>query len=51
MQTSLAGALGLPMMGMLGVAYEMIANAFADDDELQISRKTLDWAWLKYSVQ
>lgn len=33
MQASLAGALGLPMMGMLGVCYEMIVNAFGDDDE------------------
>lgn len=33
MQTSLGGALGLPMMGMVGVVYKMIADAFGDDDE------------------
>jgi hypothetical protein len=33
MQASTAGMFGLPMMGMVGVAYKMIAQAFGDDDD------------------
>ena len=33
MQTAVAGALGLPLTGALGVALELIANAGSDDDD------------------
>lgn len=39
MQVSLAGAFGLPMVGVLSAAYSMIANAFGDDDEVRELQK------------